>query len=389
MMLQFAKPYDALVVGARAAGAATAMLMARAGMRVLVIDWDEPGTDTMSTHALMRGAVSQLARWQLLDPLRAAGTPDVTRTTFFYGSETVPVPIKPAFGAPGLIAPRRYLLDETLARAARSHGADLRYRTAFRDVIRDHAGRVVGARLEGADGQSFEVAARLVIGADGRRSAVARRAGARTIRSADATTACAYAYFGGMRDEGYRWYFSPGLGTGAIPTNDRAHCVFAAAKPFHLRTMLREHGPAETLIRLCAESNRELGAELREATLQSTPVVFGGEPGFFREASGPGWALVGDAGYFKDPLTAHGITDALRDAEILARAAIRGGDRALAEYGETRNALSNDLFDVTCDIARLDLTMDKLKAAHVRLNAAMKAEQAWMTESFGEHRAAA
>src|SRR5689334_2337745 len=114
--------YDALVVGARCAGAATAMLMARKGMRVLLIDRAGYGTDTVSTHALMRGGVLQLHRWGLLSRLQEAGTPPVRETTFHYGDETVTVAIKPSNGVNALYAPRRTLLDSTLVDAAREAG---------------------------------------------------------------------------------------------------------------------------------------------------------------------------------------------------------------------------------------------------------------------------
>ena len=377
-----ANSYDALVVGARAAGAATAMLMARAGMRVLVVDWEEQGSDTLSTHALMRSATMQLSRWGLADKLRSAGTPDVTETLFCYAGEEVHVPIRPAYGIPGLLAPRRWLLDTVLADAAWTAGAEIRYRTAFQDVIWEH-GRVAGAIVSDADGRQSDVRAELVIGADGRRSSVARRVGAEVYREAPCSVASVYGYVEGIENRGYRWYYAPGLGAGLIPTNDGAHCVFAADTPARLRARLRRDGARASLLALCDATDPGLGALVRTARPVSAPVVFGGLPGFFRHAAGPGWALVGDAGYFKDPLTAHGITDAFRDAELLARAAVRGGEEVFSEYAATRDRLSEEFFEITCDIARLDMPMGALKAAHVRLNAAMKAEQSWMAEAFG------
>lgn len=381
--------YDAIVVGARCAGASTAMLMAQGGMRVLLVDWADAGSDTMSTHALMRGATMQLARWGVLDRLIRAGTPEISKTTFFYEDEIIPVEIRPAHGTRGLIAPRRHILDRMLVAEAWAAGATIRFRTAFRDVLRARDGRVVGAVLQGPDGQAHEVRADLVIGADGRRSSVAKAVGARKSRVASHTTACIYKYFLGPRNDGYRWYYAPGVAAGAIPTNDKAHCFFVGAAPDEMAAMLRAHGHDETMIRLAGQCHPDLAAELREAEAISHATTFRGEPGFFREATGPGWALVGDAGYFKDPLTAHGITDALRDAEILARAALARRDDALRGYEETRDLISADLFDVTSEIARCDLSMDELKAAHVRLNAAMKAEQTWIADAFSDRKMAA
>jgi flavin-dependent dehydrogenase len=118
-------------------------------------------------------------------------------------------------------------------------------------------------------------------------------------------------------------------------------------------------------------------------------VAFAGQKGHLLEATGPGWALVGDAGYFKDPITAHGITDALRDAEILARAVSVGSDAALADFGRLRDALSTELYEVTDAIASFRWTLAELQEMHIRLNRAMKAEQDWMLEVFGHEAEAA
>ena len=119
--------YDAIVVGARVAGAATAMLLARRGLRVLMVDRRRPGSDTLSTHALMRGGVLQLSRWGLLDRVIAAGTPAVTQTVLHYGDTSETVAIRPKAGVPSLFAPRRTVLDPILVDAAEEEGVDVRY----------------------------------------------------------------------------------------------------------------------------------------------------------------------------------------------------------------------------------------------------------------------
>ena len=171
--------YDALVVGARCAGAATAMLMARQGMRVLVIDRGGYGTDTISTHALMRGGVLQLHRWGILPRLQEAGTPPVRETTFHYGDEATTVVIKPSNGVDALYAPRRTLLDRTLVDAARDAGATVRHGQTLIGLTHRSDGRVCGATVRDADGNAMRVAADLVVGADGVGSSVARLTGAR------------------------------------------------------------------------------------------------------------------------------------------------------------------------------------------------------------------
>src|SRR5262249_46031345 len=132
-----ADEYDAVVVGARAAGATTAMLLAREGRRVLVVDRGGYGSDTLSTHALMRAGVLHLARWGLLGRIQASGAPLVSRTVFHYDDEVVDVPIAPRGNVPGLYAPRRTVLDPVLVDAAVAAGADVRYRVRLADLVRD------------------------------------------------------------------------------------------------------------------------------------------------------------------------------------------------------------------------------------------------------------
>jgi 2-polyprenyl-6-methoxyphenol hydroxylase-like FAD-dependent oxidoreductase len=139
--------YDVVVVGARCAGAATAMLLARRGFRVLVVDRERYGADTLSTHALMRGGVLQLHRWGILEEVKAAGTPTVRSTSFHYGDEVVEVQIKPKGGIDGLYAPRRRVIDRLLVNAARSAGAEVVYETRLVDLLRSD-NRVCGASRE-------------------------------------------------------------------------------------------------------------------------------------------------------------------------------------------------------------------------------------------------
>ena len=151
--------YDAIIVGARCAGAATAMLLARAGMRVLAVDRQSYGSDTLSTHALMRPAVMQLSRWGLLDPLIRSGAPVITSTTFHYGEQEVAVPIRPEPGIPGLIAPRRTSLDRLLVDAARDAGATVAARHLCSRLAFDEHGRVRGVVVEDAAGRIRQVLA--------------------------------------------------------------------------------------------------------------------------------------------------------------------------------------------------------------------------------------
>ncbi|MEL7151493.1 MAG: NAD(P)/FAD-dependent oxidoreductase [Pseudomonadota bacterium] len=364
--------YDAIIIGARCAGAATALQLARGGKNVLVLDRNRPGTDTMSTHALMRGAVIQLERWGLLDSVIASGAPEVTRTRFSYGEETIDLPIKPSHGTRSLIAPRRYILDQILADAATEAGADIRYGCSFVNVQRDPYGHIEGVIYDSPDRRKIAYAP-LVIGADGRRSTVARRVHSRVLQTAEHATNCIYAYVTGLPNTGYQWFYQEGLGTGAIPTHNNTHCVFASTSAPRLRRLLPDLGRDGALRHLLKEANPNFGEQLNSAKIVTRPVIYGGDPGFLRTSAGPGWALVGDAGYFKDPLTAHGITDAFRDAELLSQTILTGG--SLYDYEATRNAWSAELFAVTNRIAALDWSLDELKLLHLRLNEIMKAEQ--------------
>lgn len=136
--------YDVIVVGARAAGAATAMLLARQGLRVLVLERDRYGTDTLSTHALMRGSVLMLSQWGLLGPIVEAGTPPVRQTRFHYGADTMTVTIKPTLGVEALYGPRRTVLDAVLVDAAVAAGAEVRFGVTVTGLLRDATDRVVG-----------------------------------------------------------------------------------------------------------------------------------------------------------------------------------------------------------------------------------------------------
>jgi 2-polyprenyl-6-methoxyphenol hydroxylase-like FAD-dependent oxidoreductase len=365
--------YDAIVVGARCAGAATAMLLARQGLSVLLVDRDRHGADTLSTLALMRAGVLQLHRWGLLDSIKAAGTPAVRSTSFFYGDEAVTVPIKPRDGIDALYSPRRTVIDALLADAAAAAGAEVRFGPRLVDLVRGRDGRVTGAVIQQRDGTRCDVGARIVIGADGRSSTVARLVEAPVNRQGKHACGVVYAFWPGLENAGNRWYYRPGVTAGAIPTNDGDTCLFAATTAARFQSEIRldlEAGHRK----IVEESSADLARELAAAPTPEKFRGFPGQPGWMRQSHGPGWALVGDAGYFKDPITAHGISDALRDAELLARAVGRGSDDALADYQATRDELSGELFDITDAIAAFDWDLDRLKPIHLALSKTMNRE---------------
>src|SRR5690606_4530252 len=225
------------------------------------------------------------------------------------------------------------------------------------------------------------------IGADGVYSPVARRVGAAHVLTGQHHTATLYSYWRDFAVEGYEWHYTADASVGAIPTNDGLTCVFVSMRPEQLgptvapglaagyEAFLRERFPA-LAPRLPADSRVVPGRGI------------GGQSGFVKESAGDGWSLVGDAGYFKDPLTAHGITDALRDAELLAHAVVEaiGGarDEAMGAYQATRDALVLPFLEVTDRIASFDWDLDTIQALYLELSrqmkrqAALARERAWM-----------
>ena len=237
--------YDAIIVGARCAGASTALLLARAGLKVLAIDRRPYGSDTLSTHALMRPAVLQLSRWGLLEPVLRAGTPLIEATTFHYGDEEITIPLKAGPDLPGLIAPRRTVLDRILVDAARKAGAEFLHDMAVADLFADARGRVRGVEIRGAGRDVLQLSADIVIGADGIGSLVAKRSNARVLRQGAVSAAHVYGYAPVEPGAGYHWYFRDGIAGSLIPTNDGLACIVASV-PTRLfdEHFRRDHGRA-------------------------------------------------------------------------------------------------------------------------------------------------
>jgi flavin-dependent dehydrogenase len=371
-LCSFEPRYDAVITGARCAGAATALLLARSGAKVLMIDRQAYGSDTLSTHALMRGAVLQLTRWGLIPDITAAGTPAIRSTAFHYGSEAIRVAIKPEHGVECLFAPRRTVLDRLLVDAARKAGAEVRHGVLLSGLLFAPDGRVIGVSLKDGGGSSMTVRTDIVIGADGRQSTVAQLVKARAYVEGLHASGTVFGYFENLPQDGSHWHFARNAAAGVIPTN-AGHCVFAAVPAQRFSATFRRD-TSRGFLQVLEACSPELGACVQRSRLIGRLRGFGGAPGYLRQCHGAGWALVGDAGYFKDPLTAHGITDALRDADLLSRAIVAGGARALAAYQRERDELSLPLLHTTDAIASFSWDLDAIKQLHADLSAAMKAE---------------
>ena len=343
--------YDAIIVGARAAGSPTGMLLARKGHRVLVVDRAGFPSDTLSTHYIHQPGVARLRRWGLLDRLAATGCPPARDLVFDVGPFALRGAPAPSDGVEEGYAPRRTVLDTLLAEAAAEAGAEVR--TGFPvDELVFEDGRVVGIR----SGETVE-RARVVVGADGRHSFVARAVGAQSYDERRGVACAYYTYWGGLESGAVELYPRPGrMVMGGAQTNDGLQIVIV----FWPRAEFRA---VRTGVERSFHDALALAPPLAErlAAGERADRFYGiGElPFYYRKPYGPGWTLVGDAGYHKDPITAQGITDAFRDAELLADALDAGFtgmhplEDALAGYERIRNEQTRGLYELTYEFASL------------------------------------
>jgi flavin-dependent dehydrogenase len=352
------------------------MLLARYGLRVLVAERARYGSDTVSTHALMRGGVLQLQRWGLLDRILAAETPTVSRVLFHYPDETVCISLKPTGDVRALYAPRRTVLDRILADAAIAAGADVRFQTTMTEILRHASGRVIGIAARDSTGRLFNAYAPITIGADGMRSSVARAVAAPVVHAAKRGGTFLYGYWDDLPTEGYEWFYSPETSAGLIPTNDGQTLVFVGTTAERMHA-LRAAGSGEAFDNLLQTASLEAWRRVSDARPPESLRGFAGESGYLRQASGPGWALVGDAGAFEDPLGTHGITDAFRDAELLAaavrdyNAGVANDTDALTGYQNRRNQMAGRMFTVVDAIGSYNWTMATLRPLLLEASAAM------------------
>lgn len=344
--------HDAIVVGARCAGAATAMLLARNGYDVLLVDRASFPSDTVSTHVIHPLGLTALRRWGLLDDLIATGCPWLPTYTFALGPLMITGTPRAPDGTAGGYAPRRIVLDELLVRAAEKAGAGLREGFSVTELIVDD-GRVVGVRGHERGGTEVSEYARVVIGADGVHSRVAEQANAPCYREGPVLASAYYAYWSGVPATGATWMLRPGRGFGLIPTNDDLTLVLAAWPQAEVAQVKQDLRGSYLREITAAFGDRLDGGQ------QETRVVGEGVPNRFRTPFGPGWALVGDAGYARDPITAQGITDAFQDAELCADAletawnGSRSYDEALGDYQQRRDERVLPMYDLTGQLADL------------------------------------
>ncbi|HEX6206724.1 MAG TPA: NAD(P)/FAD-dependent oxidoreductase [Actinomycetota bacterium] len=374
--------YDAIVVGARCAGSPLAMLLARRGHRVLLLERARFPSDTVSTHYIHQKGVARLEAWGLLDRLRATGCPPILDMGWdvegirFVGRPPTPDGVTEGFG------PRRLVLDELLARAAEEAGAELREGFTVKEVVEED-GRAVGVRGRLRGGSMVEERARVVVGADGLRSTVAREVGAERYEVHAPRTHAYYTYWEDVGLDRLDFYAVPGLGAAAFPTHDGLAMVSIVFSTFAYPEGVRgriEGSYLEGLRRFPALAERVLDGRRVERFAGMHRV-----PNHFRRSAGPGWALVGDAGYHKDPAPAQGISDAFRDAEALAGAIDRGlrepprVDDELEAYARGRDEAALPWFRWALRMSRLEPLTPPLR----QLYEAIAADQQWSNRFCG------
>lgn len=348
--------YDAIVVGARCAGSPTAMLLAQRNYRVLVLDRADFPSDTVSTHVVQPKGVTALRRWGLLDAVTATGCPPVTKHSFDFGPFTLSGTPRAVEGNSVAYAPRRTLLDKMLVDAATAAGAELRTMFTVDEVLRDDEGSVVGVAGHGRNGSRIVERARVVIGADGRNSVVAQATRPIAYHEKPPLQYSYYTYWADLPVDGFEIFIRPDRGWGAVATNDGLTMV-AVGWPIAEKSDFRSDIEGNYLktfdlaprwadrVRQASRVERFTGAAVRN---------------FFRIPYGPGWALVGDAGFNKDPITAQGISDAFRDAELCAAAldaAFCGEvtyEQAMAAYQGARDADALPMYEFTTQLATLE-----------------------------------
>lgn len=351
--------YDAIVIGARCAGSPTAMLLARKGYRVLLVDKATFPSDIMSTHFIHQPGVACLKRWGLLDKVADSNAPPVINWTFDLGPFAFTGCPPPAGDVAEGYGPRRMVLDKILVDAAVEAGAELREGFSVQGIATD-GDRVTGIRGRGRGGSTITEEARTVIGADGLHSIVARTVQASAYNERPPLSCAYYSYWSGVPVEGLEVYPPGERGPRAMvtfSTNDGLTCLIVAwpHREFHEFRADIEGNYLKTVDLAPGLAERVRNGKREERFVGTADV-----PNFFRKPYGPGWALVGDAGYHKDPVTAQGITDAFRDAELLADAIDAGSsgrrpfDDALADYERQRNEAAMPMYEMTCGIASFE-----------------------------------
>jgi flavin-dependent dehydrogenase len=349
--------YDVIVVGARCAGSPLAMLLARAGQRVLLVDRASFPSDTISTHLVHAPGVAALERWGLAERLAASGCPPIRRYRFEFGPFAIAgAPLPTPSGVDVAYSPRRTRLDKLLLDAAADAGAEVRESTTVQDLITED-GRVVGIRAKEVTGGGTHMTERasLVVGADGQHSMIAAAVGSESYRERPPVNVAYYSYWSNAPVSDWSVHLTPGRAVGLMPTNDGLTLVLVAAQAADMRDFRRDiEGNYLAELRKVPEFEGWGSAATRETRFTGTTVA-----NYYRKPYGPGWALVGDAGYDRDACTAQGITNAFLHAELLADAWLsvqsgsRSFDEAMSGYQSARDEQTLPAYELACDLGAL------------------------------------
>ncbi|MEV0390850.1 FAD-dependent monooxygenase [Nonomuraea sp. NPDC050643] len=369
---------DAVIVGARCAGSAAAVALAAAGAEVVVLDSARFPSPTLSTHLMWPGGLAELARLGALERVTALGAPRLPLAAVEIPGVRAVGRYSAVGGVDYAMCVRRAGLDLALVETARAAGAEVREGARVTGLLWSD-GRVAGVEVAERGGRAYELRAPVVVGADGRRSTVAGLVGAAEpyLRRPDGR-ACFYAYFDDHREDlrpvAAQWRQGAELGT-AFPCDGGLTLVLLM--PPDARAADFRRRPDEEFDRTIGDLLPGLAARLEGCVRRSKVFGVSGLESYFRVSAGPGWALAGDAGHFKDPVTAQGIRDALRFGRLLGEALATGGDpdRATAAWQERRDRECLEAFHWTERIGRAD----PVGPLDVELHRALRADPALMT----------
>lgn len=348
--------YDAIIIGARCAGSSTAMLLSRKGYRVLLVDRATFPSDTISGHFIQAAGVARLKQWGILDKLSATNCPPLLSFTFDLGDFSLTGTPPPIDGISEGYGPRRFVFDKILVDAAVDAGAELRESFTVEELLWED-NRVTGIRGHTKGSSTVTEKARVVIGADGAYSFVARSVQSPQYNINNSYTCSYYSYWSGINISNAELYPRNNRFIVAMPTNDGLTLVAAlwSKKEFaEFRSDIENN-----LLKTIAEHAPNLSERISDGYREERFYGTAGMPNFFRKPFGQGWALAGDAGYHKDPITAQGMTDSFRDAELLATAldesfaGNRTLEEALSDYERQRNEAVKSMYEFTCELAQL------------------------------------
>jgi 2-polyprenyl-6-methoxyphenol hydroxylase-like FAD-dependent oxidoreductase len=378
------KAYDAIVVGARCAGSPTAMLLAQKGYRVLLVDRAMFPSDTVSTHVVQPLAADALARWGLLDALTATRCPQIHTYAFDFGPFTLA-------GAPGLTpasvayCPRRIVLDKLLVDAAGAAGAEVREGFKVEDVLFDD-GRVVGISGRSLGGGLVTERASVVVGADGWHSRVAEAVRPERYHERPPLLAAYYSYWTGLPIDGrFEIYIREHRGFAAAPTHDGLTLIVGGWPQSEFAANKQDvEGHFSKMLELVPEFAERVSAARREVRFAGASL-----PNYFHKPYGPGWVLVGDAGYIKDSITAQGINDAFRDAEHCTVALhqvfthARSFDDAMGEYQRERDTHALPMYEFTCQLAAMEPPPPQMQQLFAAISRSQKSMDGFVQMNAG------